>query len=200
MARRGRITLAADHGRLDVHFPEFRFVVALERALGLANTMKNALTTLLLAASLSHAAACGQGETTKAKATAVATEEAAQLLLDRNWMDLWPESETEKLRVFRFVPNMGGGVFQDRTLFQGSFELFTFRVSEDTIHFDLHHTKEKVPAKFRIERVEGPEPFDLRLTLDRSPRGPSVYFGRSSETVTDLGLRPLPKMSEVRER
>ena len=32
-----------------------------------------------------------------------------------------------------------------------------------------------------IERVDGPEPFDLKLTLDRSPRGPRVYYGRSAE-------------------
>lgn len=153
--------------------------------------MTHALPTLLLAASLSFAAACGRDAPAKANATAVPLDEAAELLVNRNWMDLWPESETEKLNVFRFVPSMGGGVFQDRTLFQGSFELFTFRVSEGTIHFNLHHTKQEVPAKFRIDRVDGPEPFDLKLTLDRSPRGPSVYFGRSSETVTDLSLRPL---------
>jgi hypothetical protein len=81
---------------------------------------------------------------------------------------------------------MGGGVFQDRTLFAGAFELFTFRVDGDTIVFDLHHTHDKVRAAFRIERVDGPAPFDLRLTLDPSPRGPAVYYGRSAETAAEL--------------
>lgn len=136
-------------------------------------------------------AACGSDRPSSSDGTTVSNEEAADLLINRNWMDLWPESETEKLNVFRFVPSMGGGVFQDRTLFKGTFELFTFAVKGDVITFNLHHTKEKVPAQFRIERVTGPEPFDLRLTIDSSPRGPSVYFGRSSETATDLGLHPL---------
>lgn len=153
--------------------------------------MTNALPALLVAILLSCAASCGNDAPPETTTTAVPQDEAADLLLNRNWMDLWPETETEKLNVFRFVPSMGGGVFQDRTLFKGTFELFTFRVSKDTIHFNLHHTKDEVPVKFRIDRVEGPNPFDLRLTLERSPRGPSVYFGRSSETVTDLSLHPL---------
>lgn len=121
----------------------------------------------------------------------VSQADAAELLINRNWMDLWPETETEKLNVFRFVPSMGGGVFQDRTLFKGVFELFTFEVKGDELRFNLHHNKQRVSSKFRIERVDGPEPFDLKLTIDSSPRGPNVYFGRSAETVNDLGLHPL---------
>lgn len=153
--------------------------------------MPNRIRTFLAALFLLSIAACSTDRPAESKTTPVAQDEAADLLINRNWMDLWPESESETLNVFRFVPSMGGGVFQDRTLFKGTFELFTFKVKGDVINFDLHYSKEKVPVKFRIERVDGPKPFDLRLTLDSSPRGPSVYFGRSSETATDLGLHPL---------
>ena len=155
----------------------------------MTNRVPVCLAVLVLV--LFSVAACRDDASAIQKATPVAQEEAADLLINRNWMDLWPQTETEKLHVFRFVPDMGGGVFQDRTLFGGTFELFTFRVKEGRIHFHLHHTKQKVEVDFRIERVDGPEPFDLRLTLESSPRGTSVYYGRSSETVTDLGLHPL---------
>mgnify|MGYP003631778322 CR=1 FL=1 len=155
--------------------------------------MTHLARTCLAAFVLLSITSCDHGSAPKDKATAVSAAEASDLLINRNWMDLWPESETEKLNVFRFVPSMGGGVFQDRTLFKGTFELFTFNVKGDVIAFNLHHSKEKVEAKFRIERVLGPKPFDLRLTIDSSPRGPSQYFGRSSETATDLGLHPLTK-------
>lgn len=134
---------------------------------------------------------CSDDSPGKAAATLVSPEEAANLLINRNWMDLWPRSETETLRVFRFVPSMGGGVFQDRTLFHGSFELFSFSADESTIHFELHHKKQKQDSSYRIERVDGPAPFDLRLTIDPSPRGPNVYFGRSSESAMDLEFHPL---------
>jgi len=153
--------------------------------------MRQSIRASLLTLLLLSLAACAGDTPSESKAKQVSAKEAADLLINRNWMDVWPESETEKLNVFRFVPSMGGGVFQDRTLFKGTFELFTFKVDGDIINFDLHFNKEKVPAKFRIERVSGPKPFDLRLTLDASPRGPSVYYGRSSETTTDLALHPL---------
>ena len=113
---------------------------------------------------------------------AISDGEAARLLVDRNWIDVWPKDKDDRLHVYRFVPSMGGGVFQDRTVFHGEFELFTFEVAGDTLELDLPHTGDTVRTRFRIERVDGPKPFDLRLTLDRDPRGPRVYYGRSAET------------------
>ena len=108
--------------------------------------------------------------------------EARKLLLDRNWIDRMPETHQDRLHVYRFVPSMGGGVFQDRTLFKGTFELFRFETAGDEIRFHLPETREKVVSKFRIETVKGPKPFDLKLTIDADPRGPQVYYGIRSET------------------
>lgn len=113
---------------------------------------------------------------------AVPAHDAPKLLIDRNWIDRMPERHDDHLFVARFVPSMGGGVFQDRTVFQGQFELFAFHVHGDRLQLRLPHTNEQVETKFRIERVRGPEPFDLRLTLDHNPRGPRVYYSVSSET------------------
>jgi hypothetical protein len=153
--------------------------------------MTTPIRIVFAALALLFASSCLGDEGAKSNKNQVSQAEAAELLINRNWMDLWPETETEKLNVFRFVPDMGGGVFQDRTLFKGVFELFTFRVEGEEIRFHLHHSKERVSSKFTIERVSGPKPFDLKLTIDGSPRGPNVYFGRSVENVTDLGLHPL---------
>jgi hypothetical protein len=109
-------------------------------------------------------------------------------LVDRNWLDVWPEDKDDHLHVYRFTPSMGGGVYQDRTVFQGTFELFTYEVDGDRLRFVLPHTSETVETRFRIEKVDGPAPFDLRLTLDRSPRGPRVFYGRSAERSVAFGL------------
>jgi hypothetical protein len=110
--------------------------------------------------------------------------EAKKLLIDRNWIDRMPETERDKLHVYRFVPNMGGGVFQDRTLYKGTFELFSFSVDGDHILFDLHETSEHVNSQFHIENVDGPKPFDLKLTIWSDPRGPTIYYGMRSETAS----------------
>jgi hypothetical protein len=136
------------------------------------------MRTLLLVAAL---AACSSHKPKQI----VGDAEARKLLLDRNWIDRMPETERDKLHVYRFVPSMGGGVFQDRTLYKGTFELFRFTTGADEIRFDLPETHQQVTSKFRIETVDGPDPFDLKLTIDADPRGPQVYYGIRAETDRD---------------
>jgi len=116
----------------------------------------------------------------------LAAADARDVLIDRNWIDRMPETTTERLHVYRFVPTMGGGVYQDRTLFKGSFELFLFKVErDDHIVFSLPETHEKVTSAFSIEKVSGPGPFDLKLTIYSDPRGPREYYSIRAETDRD---------------
>src|SRR3954465_1802454 len=116
------------------------------------------------------------------KSNDVPDGEAPRLLLDRNWIDRMPPTERDRLNVYRFVPSMGGGVFQDRTIFKGTFELFMFETTNSEIRFVLPETHERVTSAYRIEAVDGPAPFDLKLTIDGDPRGPKTYFGVRAET------------------
>lgn len=122
-------------------------------------------------------------------------DRARTLLLDRNWLDRLPRNEHTQMHVYRFVPSMGGGVFQDRTLFAGRFELFRFENTGDEIRFDLLHTHDKHTSRYRIEQLAEKErrgPLDLRLRVDRDPRGPGVYYGSSREGKDlDAALRAL---------
>lgn len=135
--------------------------------------------------------ACGSSSPER---NALPADEARDVLIDRNWMDAWPQSKTERLHVYRFTPSMGGGVYQDRTLFKGAFELFKFENGSGTIDFDLPETDQRVRAKYRIEKVDGPHPFDLKLSIDPSPRGPSVYYGRSAETAAEAAAFRWPTL------
>ena len=119
-------------------------------------------------------------------ATAVAPSDAESTLIDRNWIDRMPEKSSDHLNVFRFVPSMGGGVFQDRTVFEGKFELFVYKVEGNRINFTLPAKREKASAGYRIERIKNDPHFDLRLTLDSSPRGPSVYYSVARQHSRDL--------------
>ncbi len=131
---------------------------------------------------LAALAACSSSSSSSRQ---VSADEAKNLLLDRNWLDRMPETERDRLHVYRFVPSMGGGVFQDRTLFKGTFELFSFRVKDGAIQFTLHETHDEVTSPFTIEAVDGPKPFDLKLTIPGDPRGPKVYYGVRAETDRD---------------
>jgi hypothetical protein len=144
--------------------------------------MRKLLVLSALAATALGVSAC---KSSKPSSEALAASDARDVLINRNWMDRMPESPRDRLHVYRFVPNMGGGVYQDRTLFKGTFELFLFKVEGDHINFMLPETHEKVSSQFKIEHVAGPEPFDLKLTVFSDPRGPHEYYGMRSETDRD---------------
>lgn len=118
-------------------------------------------------------AACSAGE----RSIPLSAEAAREQLIDRNWIDSWPRSREQRLHVYRFTPAMGGGVYQDRTLFRGSFELFTFEATGHEIRFFFPETHERQRSRYRIERIRGPKPFTHRLRIDPSPRGPETYYG-----------------------
>src|ERR1700755_2090732 len=128
--------------------------------------MRNLLALSALTALVTLGACSGHS-----KSQQLAASDARDVLINRNWLDRMPESTKDWLHVYRFVPNMGGGVYQDRTLFKGTFELFMFAVEGDHIAFTLQETREKVTSQFAIEKVDGPAPFDLKLTIWSDPRG-----------------------------
>jgi hypothetical protein len=139
------------------------------------------MRTLLVASALLLAACSSKSHDERLSAS-----DSRDVLINRNWLDRMPERTTDRLHVYRFVPSMGGGVYQDRTLFKGTFELFRFKVEGgDHLVFDLPETHERVTSQFQIERVAGPKPFDLKLTIFSDPRGPHVYYGMRAETDRD---------------
>lgn len=138
--------------------------------------MKITLLASAVTGSLLCLVALGAGCHGKPRATALPPEDAQKLLLDRNWLDRLPETAHDRLHVFRFVPSMGGGVYQDRTLFAGQFELFNFDHDGQTIHFHLRHTGEERSAAYTIDQVPEDSALELHLHLADSPRGPSDYY------------------------
>jgi hypothetical protein len=133
----------------------------------------------LVAAAL-LASACSR---TASTTHALPPDQAKALLIKRNWLDRLPQKVDDKLQVYRFVPSMGGGVFQDRTIFFGTFELFTFEADGERIRFNLLHTGDKRVSAYTIEELAppGPEGVDLQLTITDDPRGSRRYFGWRNE-------------------
>ncbi|MBE7452426.1 MAG: hypothetical protein HS111_27155 [Kofleriaceae bacterium] len=155
------------------------------RSSTLAASASASASALVLALALALAVAVtGCGRDAPRRGLPAAT--AAELLIDRNWIDAWPHDKDDRLRVYRFVPSMGGGVYQDRTVFKGAFELFQY--TTDGAHLDYHfpHDGLRKRARFTIERIDGPPPFDLRLTIHGDPRGPGTYFGWTEDRGLEL--------------
>lgn len=113
-------------------------------------------------------------------------DESAELLENRIWVDIWPEKATDKFHLYQFIPELNhSGVYQDRTLFAGDFELFLYEVGEQDgraqVTITWPHSNQRVRLPFRITRVDGPKPFDLKLVLEGNDRGPVVLYGMSGK-------------------
>jgi len=141
-----------------------------------------AATVVLTAAT---AAACHRGASGP-RADRLSAKDAGRALIDRNWMDRWPQHKDDRLRLYRFTPSMGGGVYQDRKVFRGQFELFQYTTGDGTIDFHFPDTDERVRSPFIVERVKNHDPFDLKLIIADDPRGPGVYWARSDMRGGDL--------------
>ena len=123
-------------------------------------------------------AACSRNQ----EGAQLSPETAAQLLENRNWMDRWPSDPDERLHVYRFTPSMGGGVYQDRTLFKGQFELFVYKHETSKLTIRWPDRKKSEVFEYQIEAVDGPGPFDLKLTLPGAALGPQSLYGIRAET------------------
>jgi hypothetical protein len=166
---------------------------------GRARLSSPAVSALTLLAALALLPGCRDAK----REHALPPPEARRLLLDRNWLDRLPQTPQDRLHVFRFVPSMGGGVFQDRTLYAGHFELFHFDQDGRTIHFKLPHTDEARRAPFFIEPLHAPDedtPFELHLHIEDSPRGPADYYSLRGESSTDLDASLRRALSHSRSR
>ena len=152
--------------------------------------MRSAVATALVAVVVIASAACTRD---RARSAELSRQDADRALIDRNWMDAWPTDKDERLRLYRFTPSMGGGVYQDRTMFKGQFELFQYQAGAGAIEFQFPDTAEHVRAPFTIERVSGPAPFDLKLTIAHDPRGPGVYYATSGKQGQALDLLARPR-------
>lgn len=113
-------------------------------------------------------------------------DESAELFENRMWLDIWPENASDHFHLYQFIPALNhSGVYQDRTLFAGTFELFLYEVlvidGEAQVTITWPHTNRKVHLPFRITRVDGPKPFDLKLEFTGPHRGPSVLYGMSGK-------------------
>ncbi|HVV81602.1 MAG TPA: hypothetical protein VHE35_00940 [Kofleriaceae bacterium] len=140
--------------------------------------MRAAPAASLVAVAVAFAASATACHREAPSSATLSARDAGRVLIDRNWMDRWPEHKDDRLRLYRFTPSMGGGVYQDRKVFKGQFELFQYRAGDGTIDFTFPDSDEHVRSSFLVERVKQP-PFDLKLVIAHDPRGPGVYYARS---------------------
>ncbi len=102
-------------------------------------------------------------------------DEATEVLAQRIWLDKEPAGWSDPFHVLVFDPS-GTGVYQERTVWKGTFELFLYEAEAGRLDLRLPATRKVVKTGFTIEPERRGEA-DVKLTLERVPAGPRVYRG-----------------------
>ena len=104
----------------------------------------------------------------------VSDGDALAILESTPWLDRVPEAETDVLHTYVYA--RGEGVYVTGNAHKGSYETFRYFVEDDRLRLRFTDEGKSYDARFRIERVRH-RIFEWKLTFDRSPRGPDVYYG-----------------------
>jgi hypothetical protein len=114
--------------------------------------------------------ACGRSKSRDA----VPQHDAEKILESTPWLDRAPESEEDVIHAWIFP--RGEGLYFTGNAHKGAYETFRYWIDDGRIKLKFLSDGSKHEMKFTIERVDD-RTFDYKLTLDRSPRGPQVYYG-----------------------
>jgi hypothetical protein len=119
------------------------------------------------------AAACSRDAGTRR--APLPPDEATELLHQRIWLDQEPRKESDSFHVLVFDGEQSG-VLQNRTIWKGSFEIFLYEAQRGRIDLRLPASRKRLHTGFTIEPAKRGQA-DVKLTLQKSPSGPTVYYG-----------------------
>lgn len=134
--------------------------------------MLGPMRTILLAVALAALSSACSGDHAS---TRVTDGDARQLLYKRVWLDEEPRTESQRFHVLVFDKRKSG-IYQDRTIWKGAFELFRYKADGSGLSLELPGSDREVKTGYKIERVKHGQA-DVRLTIDKPADGPSVYYG-----------------------
>lgn len=133
--------------------------------------MRTAIAATIIAVSLS-AVACTQQ---KPKPEPLPPDQAAEMLAKRIWLDKEPRGWSDPFHILMFDGD-ATGVYQDRTVWKGAFEVFIYEADGARLDLRLPGSRKTMKTGFKVEKATRGEA-DVKLTLDKTFEGPTTYYG-----------------------
>lgn len=135
---------------------------------------RTAIATAVVAAAVLSQAACSRDHA--ATRGGLPPDEATALLAKRVWLDKEPRGPRDVFHLLIFDREHAMGVYQDRTIWKGTFEAFKYEAQKGQLDMVLPGSGKRVKTAFTVERARRGDA-DVKLTLERAPAGPTVYYG-----------------------
>jgi len=139
---------------------------------------RTAIAAAVVAVTVLSQGACSRDA--KTRHDGLPPDEATALLDKRIWLDKEPRGPNDTFHILVFEREHATGIFQHRTIWKGGFELFKYEAQRGRIDMKLPGSRKRVQTGFTIERARRGDA-DVKLTLERAPQGPTVYYGYNFE-------------------
>lgn len=117
----------------------------------------------------------GQTASTSSGLTAVAPA-SPELLEERLWLDKLPEDPSDKFALWLFVDD-GYGFFRQGSGFRFLVDVVGYERKGDRLSLTVLEDKKKKETRYTIRPCDEKPPFDLCLTFENAPLGPSKLYG-----------------------
>lgn len=135
---------------------------------------RTAIATAVVVAAVLSQAACSRDHARPHGG--LPPDEAAALLSRRVWLDKEPRGPRDIFHIVIFDRDHAMGVFQDRTIWKGTFEAFKYEAQRGQLDVVLPGSNKRVKTTFTVERARRGDA-DVKLTLGGAVFGPTVYYG-----------------------
>jgi hypothetical protein len=139
------------------------------------NATRTAIAAAVVAAAVLSQGACSRDHRATPKG-ALPPDEATALLDKRVWLDKEPRGPRDVFHLMIFDRSHAMGVYQDRTIWKGTFEAFKYEAQKGRLDLVMPGSGKRVKTGFTVERARRGEA-DVKLTLEKAPMGPTVYYG-----------------------
>lgn len=119
--------------------------------------------------------------------------EAREWLIGRPWVDHLPKDPRSKFLSYIFTKQGLGFHDEAQSHYKHLIELFDFRATENAINFYFPHDNRQAATDYKVERIRGEDPLDLRLTLNKDPQKKgqqSVFYSSTSWRIENQDSLP----------
>ena len=110
--------------------------------------------------------------------TAAVAPATPELLQERLWLDRLPEEPSDRFALWLFVDD-GYGFYRQGSGFRFQVDVVGYERKDDRLAITVLEDRKKKEARFSIRRCDEKPPFDLCLTFDSAPLGPTKLYGFS---------------------
>lgn len=120
-------------------------------------------------------------------------DQARNMLFNRPWLDEYPQKPEQHFMVYVFSDEEVGIHDKADSVYKHLIEIFKFRANFEKISFLFLHDNRKEESSYKIERISGGNPFNLKLTIAQDPqvnRKTYVYFSNTDWEIRNRNTLP----------